>query len=82
MPTRNLNRTGPYVRAIEITPSDATVYPASRGIYVGGTGNLRIELLDGSIATFGNIAAGVVHQLEVVRVFATGTTATGVRLLY
>ena len=36
-------------------------------------------MLSGEDITFPGLAAGVVHPLEVIRVFATGTTADDIR---
>ena len=69
--------------AAAITPSDSTVLPKqTRGIYVGGAGNVAVTMADGSTATFNAIAVGVVHLLSVTKVMATGTTATNIVALY
>lgn len=71
--------------AMAVTPSDTADLPnVSRGIYVGGqAGNLRVNLADDSTAIqFTSLAVGVVHPLAVKRVFATGTSATGIIALY
>ena len=40
----------PIARAVEATPNDSTDLPmVTRAIYVGGTGNLRVTVLDGSV---------------------------------
>ena len=67
----------PPSQAFEITPSDSADLPfVTRGIYVGGSGDLRVTLLDGATVTYKNIAGGVHHGMRVQRVHATGTTAT------
>ena len=60
-----------------ITPDNDNDRPSRvRGIYVGGTGSLRIQAVDGSIATFGAIPVGTIIPVQVKRVFVTGTTVT------
>jgi len=71
------------LRAISITPNDsADLDVITRGMYVGVSGDLAVHMADGSIATFVGLAAGVIHPLSVVRVLATGTTATDIIGLY
>ena len=51
-------------------------------LYVGGTGNLRVTMLGGQIVTFSNISGGSFLPIQVVKVWATGTTATNILELY
>jgi len=73
---------GPFVRAVDVTPSDSTVIPATRGLWVGTTGNVSVVLLDGTTVTLVAPALGVAHELRVVRVRSTGTTAGSIVALY
>jgi len=57
-----------------ITPSDSTVVDFN-GIYVGGAGNLAVELLDGSTVTLTAVIVGTIYPLRVTKVKAA-TTAT------
>lgn len=68
--------------AINVTPSDSTVLAQTRGIYVGGAGNVAVTMADGTAVTFNALAVGVVHLLSVSQVKATGTTATNIVALY
>ena len=55
------------------------------GLYVGGAGNVVVTLenmADGASITLTALAVGVVHPLAVKRVWATGTTATGILAMY
>ncbi len=73
---------------LNVTPSDTDnlAFPSgtsrSRGLYVAVTGDLSVEMVDGSTAKFEDIAAGVIHYLAVTKVLSTGTTATGIVALY
>ena len=70
--------TSPAASGSEITPNDATLLTqVSRCLYVGSAGNIRVELSSGDIVTLENVVAGAIYPLRVSRVFATGTTATG-----
>jgi hypothetical protein len=50
---------------------------ATRAIWVGGAGDLRVRMLGGAEVTLGQVPAGSLLPLRVVRVLATGTSATG-----
>lgn len=77
------NLTSPPPSALEIAPSDAIdLAVATRALYVGGAGNLKVRMLDGSDVTFSNTQAGAQYALRVDRVYATGTTATGIVALW
>lgn len=70
-------------RAAAVTPSDVTVYEEpTRGIYIGGAGNLRVDMVSGGTVTFTGLAAGTVLPVQVIRVYATSTTATLIIALY
>lgn len=69
--------TSPAEAGAPITPSDATALPyATRAIYVGGAGNLRLTLVGGDTITLQAVAAGMIYPLRASHVRATGTTAT------
>lgn len=67
----------PVVDATAITPSDSQdLAETTMSLYVTTPGSLTVTLFGGSTVTYPNIAAGR-HPLCISRVFATGTTATG-----
>ena len=73
----------PGRHAIAVTPSDSvTLAHASRGIYIGGAGDLKVITVGGETVTFASMAAGIVYPICVTQVLATGTTATGIVALY
>ena len=60
-----------------ITPSDTVnLNMPSRGVYVGGDGDAACVLANGNVVTLKGLSAGILLPLEVVRINATGTTAT------
>ncbi len=73
----------PASSAQSVVPSDTIDMPhITRAIYVGGAGDLSVEMKDGGAVTFKNVGAGAVVAIRVSRVFATGTTATDIVGLY
>lgn len=71
-------------RAAVITKSDSTIYPEpTRAIYVGGAGNIKVDMADGSTAiTFFSVPAGMILPIQVTRVYSADTTATNMVALY
>jgi hypothetical protein len=76
-------------RAAAVTPSDTVNIPALTGgsnngcvLYVGGAGNLKVLTVGGDEVTFTAIPVGTFVPVQVLRVFATGTTATNIVALW
>lgn len=85
------NNSTPLISALEVTPSDGSdlVPPTgnarpTRGVLVGGAGNLTCIFADGSTAllTIPATACGQVLPIAVSRVMSTGTTATLIVALF
>lgn len=73
----------PAEHAMEITPSnDTDLAISTRGIYVGVSGDLKVDTVGGSTVVFVNLAAGVIHPIRAKRVHATGTDATNIVGVY
>ena len=69
----------PAKDAFAITGNDSTdLTTSTRGIYIGGAGNLKVDMVSGNTVTFTGVLAGVVYPIRARRVYATGTTATGI----
>ena len=60
---------------------DAVVNP-TRGIYVGGSGNVAVVMASGKTITLTALAAGVIHPFSVTKVNTTNTTATNIILVW
>lgn len=61
-----------------VTPSDEVDLPeTSQMIYIAGAGTLRVTTRGGMTVTTPVLHPGW-HPLELVRIHATGTTATGI----
>jgi len=67
--------------AVAITLSDTVVIPTTRAIYVGTSGNIRVQTADGQDVTFANVPVGV-FPLQVEKVYSTSTTASDLIALY
>jgi hypothetical protein len=72
--------TRPADKAVAITPSNSTdLTTPTRGIYVGVSGDLTVDLVKGGTQiTFVGLAAGIIHPIAAKRVYATGTDATDI----
>lgn len=70
------------VKAVSVTPSDSAEFLPTKGLYVGGAGNVSVVMSDDSSVTFSGLAVGTIHNISVKSVKATGTTATSILALY
>lgn len=77
--------------ALAVTPNDSTdlIPPNSqarptRGVLVGSAGTLAVNMADGSSVsiTIPSTACGVILPLAVMRIKASGTTATAIVAFY
>ena len=73
----------PAFQSAAVTPSDsADLATTARMIYVGGTGNISMTLLnDTSPVTFNSLPVGW-YPFRAKRIYATGTTATNIVALW
>lgn len=73
----------PAYNAFAISPSDSSnLSQQTRGIYVGGDGNLKVTTAGGDTVTFQNAVAGTVLPVRAIKVFNSGSSATGLIGLY
>jgi hypothetical protein len=71
----------PAAFLLAVTPDDATDLPvASRALNVAQSGLVQVTTSGGSVASV-YIAAGTAFPVRAIRVWATGTTATGITAL-
>lgn len=67
----------PASRLAAVTPSDSVdLAVTSRAINVAAAGNVRVTTSGGDTVTV-HIAAGIAFPVRAQRIWATGTTATG-----
>lgn len=74
--------------AASVTPSDSVDLPKNsekkpvRAVWIGGAGNLRVNMEDGTDVTFTGCLAGSLIPISVTRVYSTSTTATSIVVVY
>jgi hypothetical protein len=69
----------PASEGAAVTPSDTLALPtASKRMWVGGAGNVKVLTTGGSTVTYTAVPAGTYLQVRASQVFATGTTATDI----
>jgi len=74
------------MRASSVTPSNTVNIPSISGnttaqacvLYIGTGGSLKVLTEGGDEVTFTNIQDGTFFPVNVLRVFSTGTDATGI----
>jgi hypothetical protein len=65
--------------AAAVTPSDTANLPtASKRLWVGGAGNVKLTTVGGATVTYTAVPAGTYLRVRAQQVFATGTTATDI----
>ena len=65
-----------------VTTSDTVNLLNPSVIYVGATGNIQVTTANGDIVTFTGVPSGSVLPVQVIRVWATLTTATNMVRIY
>lgn len=70
--------------AVAVTPSDTTDLATvpTKGLYLGGAGNVKVDMADGTTVTFTALSSGMIHPISCKRVYATGTTTTSILAVY
>lgn len=75
-----MNLQGPYsaAAAVDLSSVDAdyTAPKTPTGIYVGGAGNVKVDMQGGGTVTFTAPPVGSTLAVAVTKIYKTGTTAT------
>ena len=78
--------TTPPQNALAVTPSDTVdLTNFARGIYVGVAGDVKVRMAGDrgdTDVTYVDLAAGIIHPMVIKRVFATGTAATSIVVIW
>jgi len=79
-------------KAADVTPSDSSNIPNISSpdgvrnsgcvLYIGTGGNVKVLTSSGDEVTFTNVADGTFFPVQVVKVFSTDTTASGIIALW
>lgn len=75
----------PYSHAVAVNlASDTTLANITRGIFVGGAGNLAVTTQGKENVTFTGVVAGTIYAIRagVIKSTANGTTATNIVALW
>ncbi|MGI9486184.1 MAG: spike base protein, RCAP_Rcc01079 family [Geminicoccaceae bacterium] len=72
----------PARSASSVTPNDSTVLERTKGVWVGGSGDMSVVMHNGNTVTFAGIVAGSLLPIAVSRIRSTGTTATAIVALF
>lgn len=69
---------------VAVTPADGTKIPVTRGLYIGGAGNVAVIFAGGgsTAVTLVGAAAGSTLAIQVNEVRSTNTNATSIVALY
>lgn len=68
--------------AVAVTPNDSTNLADPAIIYTGSGGNIKVTTTNGDVVTFTGVLGGSYLAVQVLRVWANGTTATGLVAIY
>ena len=78
-----MSLTDPIESAFVVTPDDNTdLIRDTRGVYVGSSGDLRVDLVGEVTTVFSGLAAGIIHPIRVRKVYSTGTDAASILGVY
>jgi hypothetical protein len=77
------NLLGGATKAVAVVPNDGADLPHPGRVWVGTGGSVKIDSqLTGATVTFVNVPAGTSLPVHARRVYATGTTASGMIVVY
>ena len=68
--------------AAAVTTSDSALLATPSVIFVGGAGNVRVTTAQGDDVVFYGLQSGGVIPVQVIKVWATNTTATNLVRVY
>jgi hypothetical protein len=70
--------TSPARGGFAVTPSDVTTFPVCRALYIGVSGDVRVDFIDSGTNVLLKGAPVGALPVQVTRVYSTGTTATDI----
>jgi hypothetical protein len=73
----------PAGNLVAVTPNDSTDIAETRALWIGGAGNVTVDMAGGGTnVTVTGALAGTFLPLRVTRVYDTDTTATNILAVY
>lgn len=68
--------------AVNLSSTDATLSPASRALFIGGAGDVKVDFANGGTGiTLSAVPVGIL-PVAVNKIYKTGTTATNITALW
>ena len=64
--------------AIDVSTADQTIIGACRGLYIGSSGDVKVDLVNSSSITFTGALAGTILTIQATKVYNSGTTASSI----
>jgi hypothetical protein len=72
----NKHLADPAWDAVAVTPGASALGDVTRGLYVGGAGDVEVTMASGNDVTFTAVPAGTVLPIRCTHVLSGSTTAT------
>ena len=80
---RHIELNDPILDGAAVAPSDGDdLLVSSRALYIGGDGDLAVELVSGNSVTLAGVKGGTLIPIRATKVLSSGTTATGIVALW
>jgi len=79
---RDADATVSAYNAKDVTPNDVTALAVTRGLYIGTGGTVHVTMAYKTEVTFANVPDGSILPVQVVKVWAAGTSASDIIALY
>ena len=64
--------------AAAVTPNDSVNFSTASVVWIGTAGNVKVTTSQGTDVVFTSVPGGTVLPVQVLRVWATGTSATNI----
>jgi hypothetical protein len=80
--THESSLNSPASNAATVTPSTSPLSYTTRGLWVGGAGDVNVTMAGGGNVVFSGVPAGTLLPIRVTHVLATSTTATLIDALW
>lgn len=80
--TQSRFNTGPAFNAVAITPADSDLAFNTAAIFIGGAGDIKVDMAGDGDAVVFTVPAGALLPIQATRIYTTDTTATNIVALY
>lgn len=69
-------------QTVDLSSIDFTPSVPVDSVYVGGTGDLKVDMLNGATVSFLSVPAGTILPIRASKIYRTGTDATEIVALW